>query len=200
MTSESKDSCPIAIVGAGALFPDAASSGAFWQNILRGKDSIGDIPPGHWRPEDYYDADPSTPDKTYARRGGFISPTIFDPMEWGIPPQILPATDTSQLLSLIVAKQILQDVRSCADFSSQDHSKTSVVLGVTSAQELLTSLTARLQRPVWEKSLREAGIDEEKIDEVCERIASHYVPWQENSFPGLLGNVIAGTWRNDHRV
>ena len=196
MTSESKDSCPIAIVGAGALFPDAASSGAFWQNILRGKDSIGDIPPGHWRPEDYYDADPSTPDKTYARRGGFISPTIFDPMEWGIPPQILPATDTSQLLSLIVAKQILQDVRSCADFSSQDHSKTSVVLGVTSAQELLTSLTARLQRPVWEKSLREAGIDEEKIDEVCERIASHYVPWQENSFPGLLGNVIAGRISN----
>ena len=29
-------------------------------------------------------------------------------------------------------------------------------------------------------------------EDVVQRIADSYVPWQENSFPGLLGNVVAG--------
>jgi hypothetical protein len=30
------------------------------------------------------------------------------------------------------------------------------------------------------------------LKDVVERISQGYVEWQENSFPGLLGNVIAG--------
>ncbi len=55
---------------------------------------------------------------------------------------------------------------------------------------------SRLQRPVWLKALREAGIDEATAQDICHRIADHYVPWQEATFPGLLGNVVAGRIAN----
>ena len=35
-----------------------------------------------------------------------------------------------------------------------------------------------------------------RAEDVVQRIADSYVPWQENSFPGLLGNVAAGRIAN----
>ena len=55
---------PIAIVGIGAMFPKAVNHAAFWRNIREGVDAISETPDSHWQPEDYYDADPSKPDKT----------------------------------------------------------------------------------------------------------------------------------------
>ena len=48
------------------------------------------MPPTHWLIDDYYDADPKAPDKTYARRGGFLDPVDFDPLEFGMPPDVVP--------------------------------------------------------------------------------------------------------------
>jgi acyl transferase domain-containing protein len=100
---------PIAIVGASALFPGSLDATGFWSNILHGKDLITDVPSSHWLIEDYYDPDPSKPDKTYARRGAFLPHIDFDAMRWGVPPSIVPETDTSQLLALIVAQRVLED-------------------------------------------------------------------------------------------
>ena len=183
---------PIAIVGAGAIMPAALDLPGFWKNILAKKDCVTETPPTHWRVEDYYDADPKAPDKTYAKRGAFLPDVPFDAMGFGVPPSILPATDTSQLLALIVAKMVLDDVGK----SGEDLSRTSVILGVTGAQELLGSLVSRLQRPVWERSLRELGWAEEEVQAACKRMSEHYVGWQESSFPGLLGNVVAGRIAN----
>jgi malonyl CoA-acyl carrier protein transacylase len=57
-------------------------------------------------------------------------------------------------------------------------------------------MVSRLQRPVWVKALREMGLAEDKVTDACERIAAHYVEWQESSFPGILGNVVAGRIAN----
>src|SRR5262249_21949108 len=46
------------------------------------------------------------------------------------------------------------------------------------------------------RALAEAGVDEGTASDVVERIAEWYVGWQENSFPGLLGNVVAGRIAN----
>ena len=100
---------PIAVVGTSAVFPGSVDKTGFWNDIVRGSDLIGDIPETHWLVDDYYDEDKSTPDMTYAKRGAFLSDVPFDPMEWGVPPTIVPATDTTQLLALIVAKRVLQD-------------------------------------------------------------------------------------------
>ncbi|MHB1045579.1 MAG: SDR family oxidoreductase [Thermoanaerobaculia bacterium] len=186
---------PIAVVGVSALFPGSSDATGFWKDILAGTDLIKDVPPSHWLVEDHYDPDPAAPDKTYAKRGAFLDKVDFDPLAWGVPPSTIPATDTSQLLALVVAQKVLQDALR-EQFETADRSRVSVILGVTSAQELLSSMVSRLQRPVWVKSLRESGLPEDEVTAICDRIASHYVPWQEATFPGLLGNVVAGRIAN----
>ncbi len=186
---------PIAIVGVSAIFPGSIDKTGFWRDILAGKDLISDVPPSHWLIEDYYDPDPKARDKTYARRGGFLPDIDFDPMAWGVPPSILPATDTTQLLALVVAQRVLQDACG-SQFDTMDKSRVSVILGVTSAQELLGSMVSRLQKPVWVKALREMGLPESQVQDACTRIADQYVEWEESSFPGLLGNVVAGRIAN----
>ncbi len=185
---------PIAIVGVSAVFPGSVDKTGFWNDILAGNDLITDIPASHWLIDDYYDEDKSAPDKTYAKRGAFLESVPFDPMEWGVPPSIVPATDTTQLLALIVAKRVLEDAVGAVN--EADLSRTSVILGVTSAQELLGTMVNRLQRPVWVKALRELGYAEGEVNDICNRIGDQYVPWQESTFPGLLGNVVAGRIAN----
>lgn len=62
---------PIAVIGLSCLFPEAASAEEFWSNIRRGVDCIREIPETHWNIDDYFHADPKSPDRTYARRGDF---------------------------------------------------------------------------------------------------------------------------------
>ncbi|WP_437578421.1 SDR family NAD(P)-dependent oxidoreductase [Sorangium sp. So ce887] len=186
---------PIAVVGVSAIFPGSLDAHGFWRDILAGTDLITDVPSTHWLVEDYYDPDPSAPDKTYAKRGAFLRDVPFDPLEWGVPPSIVPATDTTQLLALIVAKRVLEDAAQ-GQFESMSRERMSVILGVTSAQELLASMVSRIQRPVWARALRDLGYPEDEVKRVCDRIAGSYVPWQESSFPGLLGNVVAGRIAN----
>lgn len=185
----------IAIVGVSALFPGSLDKHGFWRDICAGSDLLSDVPPSHWLVEDYYDPDPSAPDKTYAKRGAFLNDVDFDALSWGVPPSIMEATDTSQLLSLIVAQRVL-DEASAGQFAEMDKSRISVILGVTSAQELLAASVSRLQRPMWVKGLRDAGVPEDEVEDICERIAACYTPWQESTFPGLLGNVVAGRIAN----
>ena len=187
--------CPVAIVGVSALFPGSLDVGGFWRDILAGRDLITDVPPSHWLIDDYYDPDPSTPDRTYGKRGGFLPDVPFNPVEFGIPPSILPATDTAQLLALMVAKQVLEDAAQ-GDFANLNRERISVILGVTSAQELMLHMASRMQRPIIEKSLRDEGLPEDVVQAVCARVGEHYVPWQESTFPGLLGNVVAGRIAN----
>ncbi len=186
---------PVAIVGIGAMFPKAENAQALWRLLRTGQDAVGDVPATHFSIADYFDADQKAPDMTYAKRGAFLSATPFDPTEFGIPPSILEATDTSQLLSLVVAKMALEDA-GYPDDGGWDRSRTSVLLGVTGTQELVISLGARLGHPHWKKALKDAGVDETTAKDVVDRIGASYVGWQENSFPGLLGNVVAGRIAN----
>ncbi len=186
---------PLAIVGLDAMFPGSSDGAGYWRSLFAGSDQFRDIPESHWSIDDYYDPDPAARDKTYGQRGAFLDEIEFDPLEWGIPPSIIPATDTSQLLALIVAQRVLDDATS-GRFREMDRSRISVILGVTGGQELLGSMVARLQRPVWERALRDSGVDEAQIDGAVDRILAHYVEWQESTFPGLLGNVVAGRIAN----
>ena len=211
----------MAIVGMSCLFPKADDLQAYWANIKNGVDAITPVPLGsHWNAADYFDADPKKPDHTYARRGGFLSPVQFNPMEFGMAPKDIEATDTAQLLGMVAAQQALADAgyasgaaaaapearvaagvatgvitrggatrRTTREFNRD---RTSVILGVTGALELVIPLGARLGHPQWRKALKEAGVAAHIADDVVQRISDSYVGWQENSFPGLLGNVAAG--------
>ncbi len=186
---------PLAIVGLSALFPKAASVDEFWSNIRRGVDAITEVPSTHWNPDDYFDQNQKTPDMTYARRGGFLSPVPFDPLEFGISPNNLEAIDTSQLLGLVGAKRAL-DHAGYGGGRVFDRSRVGCILGVTGTLELVIPLGARLGHPHWRKALKDAGVPDDVAEDVVNRISQSYVPWQENSFPGLLGNVVAGRIAN----
>jgi polyketide-type polyunsaturated fatty acid synthase PfaA len=185
----------IAVVGLSAIFPGSTDETGFWRDILAARDLISDVPASHWLIEDYYDPDQSKPDKTYAQRGGFLPKIDFDAMGWGVPPSILPQTDTSQLLALIIAQKVLDDA-AAASGQQMSRDRMSCVLGVTSAQELLGEMVSRLQRPIWEDGLRQAGFTDEQVTLACDKISAHYAPWTEATFPGLLGNVVAGRIAN----
>ena len=186
---------PIAIIGMGCLFPRAHGLKAYWRLIRTSGDGVTDVPETHWSLDDYFDSDPGRADLTYCRRGAFLSPIDFDPTEFGIPPTALEATDTAQLLGLVVAKAALEDAGYGAD-RNFDRARTSVLLGVTGTQELVIPLGARLGHPMWRRAMREAGVPNKVVETVIGTIADAYVPWQENSFPGLLGNVVAGRIAN----
>ncbi|UCD79370.1 MAG: SDR family NAD(P)-dependent oxidoreductase [Desulfobacterales bacterium] len=185
------DPIPIAIIGMGCLFPKSTGLKEYWQLLYHGKDAISEIPNTHWQPEEYFDSDPKRPDHVYCKRGGFLDPIVFDPAEFGILPTSLEATDTSQLLGLLAAKMALED-SGYGDDQDFDRDRTSVILGVTGTQELVIPLSSRLGHPKWRRALEESDIPAHKTEEIIQRISDSYVSWQENSFPGLLGNVVAG--------
>ncbi|MFE3054141.1 SDR family NAD(P)-dependent oxidoreductase [Nocardia sp. NPDC059239] len=186
---------PIAIVGLGALFPRSADLSEFWSNVVEAADCIEDVPESHWRIEDYYDPDPSAPDKTYAKRGGFIPTIDFNPLEFGLPPNQLEVTDVLQLLSLVVAKQTLADA-GALDSAWYDSSRTGVILGITGANSLTQPLATRLQTPVLKEVVRSCGLSDQDAEEIAAKFVKAFAPWEENSFPGMLGNVVAGRIAN----
>ena len=159
MTTRGEPAVPIAIIGVAGIFAGAQNAQEYWDNILNKIDCLTEVPPSRWNVEDYYDPDPAAPDKTYCKRGGFIPDIDFDPMEFGLPPNILEVTDVSQLLALVVARDVLADA-GYGDGRDFDRERTGVVLGVAGGQKLITSLASRLQYPVWRRVLLSSGIAE----------------------------------------
>ena len=97
---------PIAIVGMASLFAGSRYLNQFWDLICDKIDAITQVPADRWQVADYFDPDKKAADKSYCKRGGFIPEVDFNPMEFGLPPNILELTATSQLLSLVVAKEV----------------------------------------------------------------------------------------------
>ncbi|MGW7384848.1 beta-ketoacyl synthase N-terminal-like domain-containing protein, partial [Streptomyces sp. NPDC054794] len=185
---------PVAIVGLSALYPKSRDLREFWTNVVSAADCVEDVPATHWDVSQHYDSDPAAPDKTYSKRGGFIPTVPFNPLEFGLPPNTLEVTDVLQLLSLVVARDLLKDAG--ADEGWYDASRTGVVLGVTGANQLTQPLSARLQTPVLKEVVRSCGLSDRDADEIAEKFKLAFAPWEENSFPGMLGNVVAGRIAN----
>ena len=190
---------PIAIVGIAGLFPMAANYREYWQRIVDAHDCTSEVPATHWRAEDYYDPDPSTdparPDTTYCTRGGFIPTTGFAPGEFGMPPNLLEVTTTVQLLSLNVARDVLRDAGAPGS-DWYDPQRTGVVLGVTGPMPLTHPMAARLETPVLKEVVRSCGLSDADAEAIAEKYLLAFPPWEENTFPGLLGNVTAGRIAN----
>ncbi len=159
----------VAIVGMAAIMPGARDVAEFWANVLAGTDSITEIPPDRWSPERY-----GSP----FRWGGFIPRTAFDPLAYGIPPASLTSIEPAQLLALEVSAQALKD----AGYATRvfDRERTSVIFGAEAGADLANAYTVRTALPAL-------GIRD---------LDDHLPALTEDSFPGVLGNVIAGRVAN----
>jgi len=172
----------IAIIGISSLLPQAQYQDAFWENILRKVDAITEIPSSRWDWRLYYDADRNARDKVYSKWGGFIDDVAFDPMRFGIPPKSLKSIEPLQLLTLEAVRRALDDA-GLAD-GNFDRELTSVILGAGGGiADLGQQYATRSEIPRFVEA---------PSKEVWERLPE----WTEESFPGLLLNVIAGRVAN----
>lgn len=172
----------VAIVGMGCILPKAPDLRAFWSNILNKVDAVTEIPKQRFNIDLYYDPDRKSRDKIYSRYGGFLDDVPFDPMRYGIPPNALSSIDPMQLLALVVVDQALRD----AGYQDREfpRSSTSVILGLSGGLgDLGIHYAMRSTLPQFIKKL-----PEELLQELPE--------WTEDSFAGILLNVVAGRVAN----
>ncbi|HEY7938740.1 MAG TPA: polyketide synthase, partial [Acidimicrobiales bacterium] len=171
----------IAIVGMASIFPGASSTDELWANIVAGTNSITEVSPERWDVDRYFDPDGTPGETTPSKWGGFVPEVGFDPFAYGIPPNSLASIEPVQLLSLEVAAQALAD----AGYAERefDRERASVVFGAESGTDLAGAYGFRATFPGLAGDLPPA------LDEFLPGLT-------EDSFPGVLTNVIAGRIAN----
>ncbi|MEO1337714.1 MAG: beta-ketoacyl synthase N-terminal-like domain-containing protein, partial [Myxococcota bacterium] len=190
MSTKESNSRALAVVAVGAMFPGSRTIAEYWRDIVQGTDRIKEVPKTHWLARDYVSNQPNAIDKIPNSRGAYLDTVDFPPIDFGIIPNAVEATDSSHLLGLLVAKQVLDDM--AGPFQAVDKARTGVIVGVASTTELVAHMASRLQIPVWKRALEREGLDAAAVDRVISTMQGVYTPWQENTFPGLLGNVVSG--------
>ncbi len=182
---------PLAIVGAACIFPDAADVATYWSNILSGRTAFRPVPPERFDAGAYYDGDRRSPDAIYCRHGAFLAPVRFDPLAYGIPPASLPSIEPVQLLAVEVAARAIADAGYAARAFPRD--RTAVLFASASGSQMGLAYSFRSMLPHW---LGKAGVPEVVRQQVFEAAGGTLPTWTEDSFPGLLNNVISGRVAN----
>jgi malonyl CoA-acyl carrier protein transacylase len=190
----------IAIVGVGAVMPDAIDLPTFWNNIKTGKYSISDVPKDRWDPDLYYDADPKAPDKTYSRIGGWVREWKWDPIGWRlpIPPKVSDLMDLTQILAISASREALQDFGYPG--KQFDTDRTAVIFGNAMGGDQHLYSSARVLFPEFEKIFAESGsfaampekLKRDIMTEVKARFDDHFPLITEDTMPGELSNIVAG--------
>lgn len=181
-STERSPNSDIAIIGIGCALPEANSTREYWENILNKVDAITEIPRERWDWRLYFDEDRHAEDRIYSKWGGFMDDMVFDPLNYGIPPNTLKSLDPLQLMALEVVRRALQD----AGYGERefDREHTSIILGASGgAGDVGAQYAVRSETP------RFAG--ELPADE-----AQRLPKWTEDTFAGILLNVAAGRIAN----
>ncbi|MBI3565226.1 MAG: hypothetical protein HY079_08525, partial [Elusimicrobia bacterium] len=71
---------PIAIVGAGGIFPDAPTPARFWENLAARRCAAKEVPAGRWPldPKAAFDPARGAADKLYSLKACFVEGFSFD--------------------------------------------------------------------------------------------------------------------------
>ncbi len=120
---------PIAIVGMSGIFPMAKDVNDLWENLMKGKDCITEIPKERWDWRKYYGDPLKEVNKTNIKWGGFIDGVDeFDPLFFGISPREAELMDPQQRLLMIYAWKAIED----AGYSAQSLSgtQTGIFVGI----------------------------------------------------------------------
>ncbi len=140
-------STPVAVVGVGAIMPDAPDADAFWANITGGRYSISEVPVERWDPALYYSADHAEPDKTYSTIGGWVRDYPWDPIRWKlpIPPKVADQMDDGQRWAISAARSALVDA-GWPDWDT-DPDKVAVLIGNAIGGEKHYESNMRIELP-----------------------------------------------------
>ncbi len=190
----------VAIVGVGAVLPDAPDAQRFWQNIQEARYSITDVTADRWDPASYYDPDPKAPDMSYSKIGGWVRDWEWDPLKWKmpIPPRVSLAMDLTQKWAVVCARETL------ADFGYPSRplnaERTAVILGNAMSGDQHLYSAARILFPEYAEELRKAPgfsalpaeLREQIIAQLKAGFGRRMPEINEDTMPGELANIIAG--------
>ncbi|MCL4845974.1 MAG: acyltransferase domain-containing protein, partial [Acidobacteria bacterium] len=192
----------VAVVGLGAILPDAPSAPAFWKNLIDKRYAISEVPPERWSLDDYYDPDPAAPDKTYSKIGGWVRGFAFDWKKFTIPPRVAAAMDEGQQWAVTIAAEALADY----GYPSRplDLDRTGVILGAAMGGELHYLTTLRVMFPEFANALGTVRQFADLPGDVRRAIVARWreavdrrlPPITEDSMPGELPNVLSGRVAN----
>jgi len=192
----------IAIVGLGAIFPDAPDADTYWSNLCEGRYSIGPVPSERWSPEQFFDVDRAAPDKTYSALGGWVRDFEFDWKRFRVPPRVAAAMDEGQQWAVSAAAAAL------ADYGYPDRpldtERTGVVLGAAMGGDLHLDTHVRIAFPEYADALEQVeefqALPEQLRDAILERwrgrVGDRYPAVTEDTMPGELPNIISGRVAN----
>ncbi|GAA3071255.1 SDR family NAD(P)-dependent oxidoreductase [Streptosporangium carneum] len=189
----------IAIVGMACRYPDAASPRELWENVLSGRRAFRRLPDVRMRLEDYWDADPATPDRFYARNAAVIEGYEFDRVGYKIAGSTYRSTDLTHWLALDTAALALAD----AGFPKAEglsRERTGVIVGNTLTGEFARANLMRLRWPYVRRTvalaLKEQGWDDDALATFLDGLEATYKnPFpapDEDTLAGGLSNTIAG--------
>lgn len=178
----------IAVVGMSCMFPGAADLASYWARVVAGADAVTEVPAERWDPEVYY-APEADGAHTESKWGGFLPDIPFDPLRYGIPPSSLGSIEPVQLLALEAARRALEDAGYAGGAPAGDggrdfdRSRASVVFGAEAGSDLSNAATLRTLLPAY-------------LGELPPELAAQLPRLTEDSFPGMLANVISGRIAN----
>ena len=189
----------IAVIGMACRYPDATSPTELWENVLAGRRAFRRLPDVRMRREDYWAAEPGTPDRFYASSAAVIEGYAFDRIAHKIAGSTYRSTDLTHWLALDMAERALAD----AGFPQADglpRERTGVIVGNTLTGEFARANLMRLRWPYVRRTLASAlqdqGWPDEQLalflDDLERRYKSPFPPIDEDTLAGGLSNTIAG--------
>ncbi|DAC07204.1 MAG TPA: polyketide synthase, partial [Candidatus Poseidoniales archaeon] len=192
---------PIAVIGLGAMMPDATDIDAFWQNVLDAKVSIRPLPDGRWPgPLNHFwkEGGPGkhTEGYSYAKIGALVSDAEFDWRRWRQPPGTLPQIDPCQLWAVSVSADAIEHAGYDGDAKDIDRTRTGVVFANALGGENRNLSNLRVWSNHTATLAKEHGMPSTNEPAFTEAMLEGTPRIDEDTMPGELANVVSGRVAN----
>ncbi|HEV2444658.1 MAG TPA: beta-ketoacyl synthase N-terminal-like domain-containing protein, partial [Candidatus Sulfopaludibacter sp.] len=193
----------IAIVGLACRYPDAASPGELWENVLAQRRAFRRMPAERLNPADYFSSDPHAPDRTYSTTAALVEDYEFDRVRYRVSGSAYRSADLAHWLALDIAAHSLADA-GFAEGEGLPRETTAVYLGNTLTGEFSRAATLRLRWPYVRRVVAAALAARGEsaagraalLAEIEEAYKRPFAEVGEETLAGGLSNTIAGRISN----
>ena len=192
---------PVAVIGLGAIMPDAENVNEFWTNITQAKVSIKEVAPKRWpgKVEDFWKSGgPGAIEEgyTYSKIGAFVENFEFNWRRWRQPPGTLGQIDPCQLWAVEVSAAALAHAGYDGESKDFDRSKCGVIFANALGGENRNLSNIRVWSNHTKNLAVKHGLPEENADDFKSELVEHSPRIDEDTMPGELANVVSGRVAN----
>lgn len=118
----------VAIVGMACIFPQAPDLRRYWANNVNGVDAIIEKPATRWREHDNWSLPKNHEAYLPVSKAGYLTDgVLFDPIRFGVVPNLVKHGDPDQFLMLDVIDKALHDAKVAEDNPIRE--RTDVIIG-----------------------------------------------------------------------